>query len=179
MPLDERGFLYTGTEIQRTADAEQAKATGGMVALMPRVADAQKLVVPGGEPLDDLHATVIYLGQDVTGQDPTELIDHLHYVSGNFVPIEASVFGSGIFNATGPDPCVVYLVGGNPDLTGLFREMKGFVEQRYPGSAEQHDPWTPHITAAYGAGVAIDYEGPILFDRIGLRWPGADQDFPL
>lgn len=198
MPLDKRGFLYTGTVIQRptdvlvtrfrdgqqafsrrSADAEQAKATGGMVALYPRVADAQKLVVPGGEPLEELHCTVIFLGEDVRGQDPTELIDNLHYVAGNYGPIQAKIFGSAIFNSTGPDPCVVYLVGGSPDLTPMFRDLKSFVEQRYPTATEQHDPWTPHITAAYGAGVGMSYEGPVLFDRIGLRWPGADQDFIL
>jgi len=182
MPLDDRGFLYTGTVIQRlqrSADAEQAKATGGMVALFPRVADAQKLVVPGGEPLEELHCTVVYLGQDVRNQDPTELIDYLHYVSSNYGPIEAKIFSSGVFNSTGPDPCIVYLLGGSPDITPLYRDLRGYVEQRYPGAAEQHDPYIPHITAAYGAGAGIDYEGPVLFDRIGLRWPGADQDFPL
>lgn len=164
---------------RRSADAEQAKATGGMVALYPRVADGQKLVVPGGEPLAELHCTVIYLGEDVRSQDPTELIDYLHYVSGNYRPIDAKIFGSAVFNSSGPDPCVVYLVGGNPDLSSLFQTLKQYVTERYPGSAEQHDPWIPHITAAYNAGVGMDYEGPVLFDRIGLRWPGADQDFIL
>jgi 2'-5' RNA ligase len=164
----------------RFADAEVAKLSGGMVALYPRLADAQKLVVPGGEPLEDLHMTVTYLGEDVTGQDPTELIDQLHYVAGNFGPIDAKIFGAGVFNSTSPDACVVYLVGGSPDITGLFRELKGFVEHRYPGAAEQHDPYIPHITAAYGPNiVGVEYEGPVLFDRIGLRWPGADQDFIL
>lgn len=164
---------------RRSADAEQARATGGMVALYPRVADAQKLVVPGGEPLEDLHCTVIFLGEDVRGQDPTELTDFMHYVSANFRPIEAKIFGSGVFNSTTTDPCVVYLVGGSPDLTPLFRQLKHFTEVHYPGTAEQHDPWIPHITAAYGAGVGMSYEGPVLFDRLGLRWPGADQDFIL
>lgn len=163
----------------RSADAEQAKATGGMVALYPRVADAQKLVVPGGEPLEDLHCTVIYLGEDVRGQDPTELIDQLHYVSGNYGPIEAKIFGSAIFNSSGPDPCVVYLVGNSPHLTPLYTDLKRVAVERYPGAAEQHEPYLPHITAAYGAGVGMSYEGPVLFDRIGLRWPGADQDFIL
>lgn len=177
-------FQIMGTDhlrpkFRRSADAEQAKTTGGMVALMPRVADAQQLLVPGGEPLESLHCTVIYLGQDVRGEDPTELIDYLHYVSSNYQPIEARIFGSAIFNASGPEPCVVYLVGGSPDLTPLFRDLKSFVEQHYPGAAEQHDPWVPHITAAYNAGVGMDYEGPVVFDRIGLRWPGGDQDFIL
>lgn len=164
---------------QISADAEQSKATGGMIALYPRLHDAQKLVVPGGEPLDELHCTVIFLGSDVRDQDPTELIDQLHYVTNLYQPIDAKIFGSAIFNSTGPDPCVVYLVGGNPALTHLYRDLKGFVEHRYPGAAEQHDPYVPHITAAYGAGVGMSYEGPVLFDRIGLRWPGADVDFAL
>lgn len=166
-------------DIIRSADAEQAKATGGMVALYPRQQDTELIVVPGGEPTHDLHCTSVYLGQDVQGQDPTELIDHLHYVAPQFGPIEAKIFGSAIFNASGEDPCVVYLVGGSPDITGLFRMLKDFVAERYPGAAEQHDPYFPHITAAYGAGAVLPYEGPIVFDRIGLRWPGADQDFIL
>lgn len=164
---------------RRSADVEQARATGGMVALYPRIHDAQKLVVPGGEPLEELHCTVTFLGEDVTGQDPTELIDQLYYITSNYGPIQAKIFGSAIFNSSGPDPCVVYLVGGSPDITPLFRDLKSFVEHRYPGAAEQHDPYIPHITAAYNAGVGMDYEGPVLFDRIGLRWPGADQDFIL
>jgi hypothetical protein len=178
MPVDSRGFLYTGTKIQRSADAEQAKSTGGMVALYPRTDIAQQLLVPGGEPLEEIHCTVVYLGQDVTGQDPTELIDFLHQMPQGG-PIEANIFGSAIFNSSGPEPCVVYLVGGSPHLTPLFQSLKQFVGERYPGAAEQHDPWVPHLTAAYGAGVGMDYEGPVTFDRLGLRWPGADQDFPL
>lgn len=163
----------------RTADAEQAKATGGMVALYPRMDDAQKLVVPGGEPLEDLHCTVTYLGEDVTGQDPTELLDFLYQLAPQFPPIEANIFGSAIFNSSGDEPCVVYLVGNNPHMTPLFQQLRRFVSERYPGAAEQHDPWIPHVTAAYGAGVGMDYEGPVVFDRLGLRWPGADQDFIL
>ena len=173
-------MLKNDQVVIRSADAEQAKATGGMVALYPRLHDAQKLVVPGGEPLEDLHCTVVYLGQDVRGQDPTELIDNLYYVSQNYGPIQANIYGSAIFNSSSPDACVVYLVGGSPDLTPLFNDLKRFVAERYPGAAEQHDPWNPHLTAAYGANiVGVSYEGPVLFDRIGLRWPGADQDFPL
>lgn len=171
--------MATQVESVRTADAEQAKSTGGMVALFPRVADAQKLVVPGGEPLEDLHCTVVFLGEDVTDQDPTELISQLDYVSGNYTPVDAKIFGYGAFNPASPDPCAVYLVGGNPDIASLYEELRRFVESRYPGAAEQHSPYVPHITAAYGLPAALDYQGPVLFDRIGLRWPGADQDFIL
>ncbi|AOZ63447.1 RNA ligase [Mycobacterium phage Gabriel] len=172
-------LLHMGTPIIRSADAEQAKQTGGMVALCPSTESAQKIVVPGGEPIDDLHLTVTYFGQDVTGQDPTELVDFLYYLTPQFPPVEANIFGTAVFNSTGDDPCIVYLVGNSPHLTPLFQQLKRFALEHYPGAAEQHDPWIPHITAAYGAGAMIDYEGPVVFDRIGLRWPGADQDFNL
>lgn len=166
--------------MHKTADAEQAKQTGGMVALLPRLADAQNMVVPGGEPLEDLHCTIVYLGEDVSGQDPTELITQLDYVSANFAPIEANIFGIAQFNPSGPEPCMVYLVGDAPDITGLFRELKDFVANRYPGSAEQHDPFTPHITAGYGLTPdQVTYTGPVLFDRLTLHWAGAEHDFPL
>lgn len=167
------GFRVIGT-------AEQAKATGGMVALFPRVADAEKLVVLGGEPLEDLHLTVTYFGEDVRGQDPTELVSQLDYLQGNYGPIEAQVFGFGWFNPVSDEPCAVYLIGGNPDLTHLHMDLKQFALEHYPGAAEQHDPWTPHITAGYGLSTdALSYQGPVTFDRFGLRWPEADEDFPL
>ncbi|QWT30375.1 RNA ligase [Mycobacterium phage I3] len=176
---DAKGKIVTASGIIRSADAEQAKQTGGMVALYPSTESAQKIVVPGGEPIDDLHLTVTYFGQDVTGQDPTELVDFLYYLTPQFPPVEANIFGTAVFNSTGDDPCIVYLVGNSPHLTPLFQQLKRFALEHYPGAAEQHDPWIPHITAAYGAGAMIDYEGPVVFDRIGIRWPGADQDFNL
>lgn len=164
----------------RNASAEESKKTGGMVALFLRTHDNQKLVINGGEPEDDLHCTVVFLGEDVRDDDPTELVGQLDYISGNYGPLEAKIFAHAAFNPTGDEPCAVYLVGGNSDLSNLYRELKGFVEGRYPGAASQHDPWTPHITAGYNMNVAkLDYTGPVLFDRIGLRWPGHDQDWTL
>lgn len=177
-PMTERYLHVAGR--RKLGDAEQAKETGGMVALYPRTHDLEKLVINGGEPLKDMHMTVVYLGSDVSSQDPTEIISQLDYVSGNYGPIDANVFAHALFNPSGDEPCAVYLVGGHPDITALFRELKGFVEGRYPGAAEQHDPYIPHVTAGYGIPVEkLDYTGPILFDRIGLRWPGHDQDWDL
>lgn len=166
--------------LAKHSEVEQAKRTGGMVALYPRTHDGEKLVINGGEELDELHCTVTFLGEDVTDQDPTELISQLDYVSNNYSPIHANVFAHALFNPAGDEPCSVYLVGGNPDITLLFDEMKQFVGTRYPGSKEQHSPYIPHVTAGYNLPIEkLDYTGPIEFDRIGLRWPGHDQDWDL
>lgn len=165
----------------RTADAEAAKLTGGMVALYPRTADAEQLLIAGStEKLADLHCTVIYLGEDVRDQDPTELISKLDEVADQYVPFEGNVFSHAHFNPDGDDPCMVYLIGGDSNFTPLFRELKGFVETRYPDAAKQHDPWIPHVTAGYGLEPGdLTYTGPVTFDRIGLRWPDHDQDWTL
>jgi hypothetical protein len=44
----------------------------------------------------------------------------------------------------------------------------------------QHDPWIPHVTAKYGVlDGALTFTGPVVFDRIRLRWAGHTTDFPL
>ena len=90
------------------------------------------------------------------------------------------MFGLAQFNPDGDDPCMVYLVGGSPDITDMFRSLRDFVKDRYPGAASQHDPYVPHITAGYGLDPEdLHYTGPVAFDRLALRWPDNDQDFPL
>jgi len=164
----------------KDASAEQSKKTGGMIALYPRQHDVEKLYINGGEPQEDLHMTVIFLGEDVRGQDPTELITQLDYVAQNYGPIDAKVFAHAAFNPTGDEPCAVYLVGDNIDIVDLYNDLRKFVEDRYPGSKEQHPVYTPHITAGYNMQVTrLNYTGPVLFDRIGLRWPEHDQDWTL
>ena len=166
----------------KDASAEQSKKTGGMIALYPRQHDLEQLVVddPKAEPIEDLHMTVIFLGEDVRGQDPTELISQLDYVSQNYSPIEAQAFAHALFNPKGDEPCAVYLIGDNIDIVDLYNDLKRFVEDKYPGSKEQHPVYTPHITAGYGTPIdKLTFTGPITLDRIGLRWPGHDQDWDL
>jgi hypothetical protein len=47
----------------RIGNAEQAKGTGGMIALFPRQDDAMNLAIPGGEPPEDMHVTLLYSGE--------------------------------------------------------------------------------------------------------------------
>lgn len=44
--------------------------TGGMIALVPSNDSLVNLVVPGGDPVTELHLTLAYLGDDVTGWEP-------------------------------------------------------------------------------------------------------------
>ncbi|MGV0603653.1 2'-5' RNA ligase family protein [Mycolicibacterium sp. XJ1904] len=164
----------------RLADATQAKATGGMIALFPRPEDARALAVAGGEPAGDLHLTLVDFGPDVTGRSDAELASRLRDLIARWATeVKAGVFGHATFSPGTPGECAVYLVGDSPHLAELRDAVTEVVAQVYP-LPPQHVPWIPHITAGYRiTDDVLAYTGGVVFDRIGLRWAGHATDIPL
>jgi len=162
-----------------TADAEQAKSTGGMLALYPRADFAQILAVPGGEPPDDLHVTMFYFGEDVNNVPGEAEIAHAASgIADQFSSITAKAFGHAAFNPNGAEPCAVYLIGNSQQLADLHCQLDEVVKPYI--SHDQHVPWAPHITAGYGIPTnALGYDGDVVFDRIALQWAGQEYSFPL
>lgn len=162
------------------ADAEQARSTGGMVALYLRDDLTDELAIPGGERPEDLHLTLVYLGEDVTTQpDPVGLSRALGQFADSFTTITARVFAHAVFN---PDenPAGVYLLGDSDDLRQVHDEVFHAAQNEFPDFPEQHSPWIPHITASYGNPAKVgQFIGDVEFDRIGLAWAGQTQYFPL
>jgi 2'-5' RNA ligase len=165
--------------VSARADVEQAKATGGIVALFPRDDDAHALAVPGGMPPEELHLTLMDYGRDVRGLTDVELRRRLDsLVASHRQPIEAQVFGHGIFNPN-DEPSTVYIVGDSPDLASLRQQVLS-VSQELFGPLAQHEPWVPHVTAGYRAlETELTYVGTVHFDRIGLSWAGSATYWPL
>lgn len=127
------------------AEADQPEHTGGMVALIPTAVDAAQLAVDGGLPVDELHLTLAFLGEDVTGWDQ-EVVVAVHEVArkitdpaavqdddqpvpadydrrgpGQRGPLTLTVFAHSHFNPNGgPDgqePCMVYQFSDSDDLS--------------------------------------------------------------
>lgn len=163
-------------------------STGAMVALVPSAADAARLAVADGEPMDQLHVTLLYLGKaaDFSSDTPDRIVERLeeHAFTG---PVVADAFSVGVFNpgdVNDRDPCVVLGLSGS----GLS-EVHDWVNQVLVGDMElphpdQHRPWVPHVTLAYTDDVSrvgnfTDRVGPVTFDRILVAFAGDYRYIPL
>jgi hypothetical protein len=159
-----------------TAAADDAPHTGGMIALVP--ADPDALVVEGGDPAEQLHLTLAYLGEDVTAwgeEQRAAVLDAVRQLAEVTPPVEAEVMGHAAFNPTGAndrEPCAVYLVSGDmqPALKG---EAAAF-------DVSEHPVFLPHVTAGYGLDPgALSFVGPLVFDRLRVALGEEVTDYPL
>lgn len=158
-----------------------AEHTGGMIALIPRADDAERLRVPGGDKADQLHLTLAYLGDDVTGWT-ADRRNHLTAAALNVAqaagsPVAARVMGHAVFNPDGHGgrtPCAVYLVGDNTMISPLREMIRAVVDH------EQHEPFFAHVTAGSGLSSSrLKYTGPVVFDRLRVSFADDTYDFPL
>lgn len=162
--------------------------TGGMLALVPD--NAEQLAVEGGFPVEQLHLTLIYLGDDVTTWAPGQA-DHLKALVQASGPsldaVDARIMGHALFNPDGgadgdKSPCVVYLVSDTPDLEPLHKwaTWTTTTGEDYPTPPPQHTPFIPHITAGQDIGPdELSYTGPVRFGTLRLALGGDVTDVPL
>jgi 2'-5' RNA ligase len=167
--------------------------TGGMLALVPDNADT--LAVEGGEAPDELHLTLLYLGDDVStwGAGQADQLRELVKASAPALDaVDARVVGPALFNPDGGpdgdrDPCLVLLVGDAPGLDPLRQWARWVTSTHddYPTPPDQFEPFLPHITVAVApsdpAGVSADgiYTGPVRFGTLRLALAGDVLDVPL
>jgi 2'-5' RNA ligase len=163
--------------------------TGAMVALIPTAEDAARLAVDGGLPVNELHCTLMYLGE--ADQVPTKvrarLVDEINRAVTGFPAVDASGFSIAAFNPVSTEPCIVLGISGQ-----MADDIHDLVEYVVTDTAantmldlpDQHAPWQPHITLSYTAELGrivgyADLTGPIRFDRIRVVFGGDATDIPL
>lgn len=183
-------------EVEQFAD-EGEEHTGAMIALIP--SDSESLALDGGEPVDELHTTLFYLGDavDIPEELQTAILSEIESrAASNWAgPIEAQVFGASIWNPTSDEPSLVLNVGG-PELRPVRDDMhQGIinapdnVEGERPDwtMVEQHQPWAAHICVAYGPPetlledmpTALADVGPVVYDRVRVAFADQVYDFKL
>lgn len=171
-------------------DAAPTKGShpGGMIALVP--ADPDSLTVDGGDPAEELHLTLAYLGDDVSGwsdERVNAILAHARTMAENTPPIEARIMGHALWNPDGgPDgdmePCAVYQIQGNDKIDSLNSfALEG--AHTAIGSADmpkQHSPFMAHVTAGYGIKpAALSAVGPITFDKLRVELGSSVTDYEL
>jgi HK97 family phage portal protein len=169
--------------------ADTAAHTGAMVALLPSEADAARLAVDGGEPVDQLHLTLQYLGEAaaIPAEARALLVDQVAAIAAAHGPLEVDGFAVSMFNPAGPEPCVVLGATG-PGLDTIHSAVAAAVSVWAEACAQalpdQHAPWVPHVTLQYTADVEqlaalVDRVGPIVFDRIRVVFADEATDVAL
>ncbi|MGW2100374.1 phage minor head protein [Streptomyces olivaceoviridis] len=181
---------------ERTAAAVQH--TGAMIALLPSEEDAQRLALADGESADELHCTLMFLGNgdDWTAEQRAALVTTMREYAPT-LPISARAFGAAHWNPHGDEPVWVWSIGDNredrdpqgPDLQDARVAAVYAVEDTHescilPEIPAQHTPWHPHVTAVYSADPdrfhdLVENVGPVTFDRVRVAFAGEHFDIPL
>lgn len=164
-------------------NADQAKRTGGMIALLP--ADPGGLTVEGGDPAADMHVTLLFLGSDVSGFTEAQragVLDMAEAVTAEIDgPIDASVIGHAVFAPGTDDAVAVHLIGDSTVLGPLrARTVQAVTAVLGDDMHTQHEPYVAHCTAGYGMAAAdLTYTGPVLLDRVVVVLGDETTTFPL
>lgn len=154
------------------ADAQ----TGAMVALYPSPATALMLAQAGGEPAEELHVTLAFLGSAADVGDLERLQRAVGGFAATVAPLSGVISGTGTFTA-GPEP-VTY---ASVDLSGLPEVRERLVQALCGAGCEpstEHG-FTPHITLAYDARDVQVPNLPLVFDAITVAVAGQRWSFPL
>jgi 2'-5' RNA ligase len=150
--------------------------TGVMVALMVPPTDAQTLAVDGGEPPDELHVTLAFLGQavDMTSEQQQMLNNVVATWCSGQSPFDTTVGATSNDFGSPDEPCTVALIDA-PTLPGPRQELIDAMHNVGIQEATNHG-WIPHLTLAYGE--ELDVTAPkgyeIHFSNVVLA-VGADR----
>lgn len=177
----------TDEDLEESPD-DEPEHTGGMIALVPSEADAARLALDGGDPVDQLHLTMAYLG-DATDYDDDQRAAIVAAVSGVLAaPVNADAFSVNVFNPGSAEPdretAIVLGISG-ADLDAAHTAVVDALESVVPGAtAAQHAPWVAHVTLTYSDDVSVvadlvDRVGPVTFDRLRFAFAGVHTDVPL
>ena len=184
------------SELPKIVVAAAEVHTGAMIALVPSEVDLDRLVVEDGEPRDQLHTTLVYLGEadDVSPNAKRALVTAVKRTLGGRGEVVGEGFAISVFNPPGHvkedgkehETCVVLTVSGR-EMERMHQTVVSLAEDvagRGLELPEQHVPWIPHVTLAYTDEVSrvqalTDRVGPITYDRIRLAFAGEVVDVPL
>lgn len=159
---------------------------GAMIALIPAGEYLAGLTVPDGESEEQLHLTLIYLGDAnrIDEQNQQDIRDGIADLADRQPVIEADAFAVSVFNPAGEEPCVVLICGGE-SLDDVMMSVHAEVDRAEIPYPVPRLPWIPHITLAYVDSSDVNMNeyanrtGLVRFDRLRVAFGGDYEDYTL
>jgi HK97 family phage portal protein len=151
-------------------DLIEANNTGVMVAFFLKPSEAQALVLDTGEPIDELHCTLAFLGDKSQLGDTEALKRAVQTYAENAFTLQGCVSGIGRFTSV-PDgePTPVYASVDAPGLPEWRQDLvKTLQDAGFPPDTAHG--YTPHITLSY-----IPVSDPMPIESV----PAIDLSFDL
>lgn len=168
------------TLVQRRPEILQHH-TGMMLAFMLDEATAKQLALPNGEPVNNLHCTLAYLGDMEEQPQDTLLRPHtspfkiraaIPAITSEAYPLAGHITGVGRFNPAETDEAALIALVDVPGLTEFRTALVKRVQEAGYFVATNHG-YTPHITLQYfNANEDMPVESvpafPLIFDTLCL-----------
>jgi 2'-5' RNA ligase len=172
--------LYASEEEVIQAAAGPDTSVLAMVAVYPRGEEANALAVEGGIEADDLHVTLVFLGEadDINEEAVTDAVAAAAAAVG---PLEGNVGGVGNF-AEGEDGVPVILLPDVQGLTLLRERVMAELERRGSESPSEHG-FLPHMTLRYAETDELPDHSAVgnalHFDAVSVVVADRRTDYPL
>lgn len=127
----------------------ELEGIGSMIAVYPPTEILERLHVDGGETVDEMHLTLIFVAADASTlvKTPVELIEAIRGVTATTSPIEATISGMGRFNI-GDGEEATYVSVDAPGLDELYVRLLSALTTAGVDVAHSHGH-TAHITVQY------------------------------
>lgn len=123
---------------------------GVMVALVPPREIAEQLVMKDGQPVDDLHVTLAYLGKasDYTPEQLKLLPQIVSSWALRQKPVSLRIGGTGKFNSSHKGQHVLYAAVDIPGGAQMHADLARYLQGHGYELPSEHG-WTPHLTLSY------------------------------
>ncbi len=176
-----------------TPSLTAAQHTGAMIALRMADDDAATLAVDGGEPADELHMTLAFLGDAsaIPGDTQTAILDAMralvdqHRATGGETPTGKSFAVSAFNPATDAEQETAIVLGlSGAELSQLQAAVMDKLGTVFT-PPEQYAPWAAHVTLAYTEDLSIvgkladRTNRDVHFDRLRVAFAGQYVDIPF